>query len=498
MTPTRRDLLRWSTLASLSHVLGGGPLFAAPSSPPREGEPDSMFLRDNFAPVQDEVDAPALEVVGRIPPDLRGMYVRNGPNPMFKPRGAYHWFDGDGMLHGVHIQDGKVGYRNRYVRTRGLEVERKAGKAVYGGLLDPPDLRDVLRGPQDTFKNAANTALVWHNRSLLALWEAGPPHEIRVPSLETEGVHDFGGELRHNFTAHPKIDPVTGQMRFFGYGILGSLVGYGVVEPDGRISHTATLRMRFPAMMHDFAVTRNYSLFLELPEVFSIEPGKGMFHYKPELGARIGVVPRLGGGDQMRWFEIDPCFVFHTLNAFEDGDKILLYACRAGEFPRIVNHEGATAQARWTPEWAGRPRLCRWTLDLAAGGARLETLDDLDVEFPRCNDALTGQPTRYGYAMAFDFSAHVKYDLASGRRFVHNHGRGRYAGEALFVPRPDSQDEDDGWLLAYVFDEDRGKSELAILDAKSFDSEPVARVLLPVRVPYGFHGAWIPEEAMSS
>lgn len=496
MTPTRREFLHWSTLASLSHVIGGQILHAAPSNPPKEGEADSMFLRDNFAPVKEEVTVDSLEIIGSIPADLRGMYVRNGPNPMFKPRGTYHWFDGDGMLHGVHMQDAKASYRNRYVRTNGLALEEKAGKALYGGLLDPPSLQDILRGPSDMFKNAGNTALVWHDGRLLALWEAGPPHEIRVPSLETVGIQDFAGKLRHNFTAHPKIDPKTGEMRFFGYGVIGAQVGYGVVNREGVVSHTAMFPMRFPAMMHDFAITENYSLFLELPEVLSIEPGKGMFQYKPELGGRIGVVPSHGSPGEMRWFDIDPCFVFHTLNAFEQGDEIHLHACRAKEFPRIVSPEGASAKGRWNSEWAGFPRLSRWTIDLAKGTTRLDELDDLDVEFPRLNDSLMGRPNRFGYAMAFDFSSHVKYDLEKGDKRIHNHGKERYAGEALFVPRADSKSEDDGWLLAYVFDQNRGKSELVILDAQSFDSVPVARILLPVRVPYGFHGAWIPEDAM--
>lgn len=498
MTPTRREFLGWSTLASLSHVLGGRRLLAAPSSPPEEGQPDSMFLRDNFAPVKEEVTAESLEIIGSIPDDLRGMYVRNGPNPMFPPRGTYHWFDGDGMLHGVHIQDGKASYRNRYVRTRGLAVEEKAGKALYGGLLDPPSLQDILRGPSDMFKNAGNTALVWHDGRLLALWEAGPPHEIRVPSLETVGIHDFGGKLRHNFTAHPKVDPKTGEMRFFGYGVTGANVGYGVVDSTGVIAHTAIFPMRFAAMMHDFAITENYSLFLELPEVLSIEPGKGMFQYKPELGGRIGVVPRRGTAREMHWFDIDSCFVFHTLNAFEDGGKIHLFACRAQEFPRIVGPEGASRQARWSSEWAGSPRLCRWTIDLAKGTTRLDVLDDIDVEFPRVNDSRMGRPNRFGYAMTFDFSSHVKYDLETGRRQIYSHGKDRYAGEALFVPRAGSASEDDGWLLTYVFDENRGKSELVILDAQSLDSTPTARILLPVRVPYGFHGAWIPEDAIGA
>jgi carotenoid cleavage dioxygenase len=459
---------------------------------------DSIFLRDNFAPVKEEVTSSDLKIIGKLPSDLVGMYVRNGPNPMFPPRGHYHWFDGDGMLHGVEINQGQASYRNRYIRTAGLAAEEKAGHAIYGGLLDPPNATDYLRGPTNLFKNAGNTALAWHHDQLFALWEAGLPHKIKVPSLETIGLDSLNGQLQQPFTAHPKIDPETGEMRFFGYGVFGSQVAYGVVDKSGKIVHRALIPCRYAAMMHDFAVTENYSIFLELPCALQMAPGKPLFAYEPDRGARIGILPARGKPDDICWIDIDPCFVFHTLNAFEKEGEIHLLACRAREFPPIIGPLATDPRAHWTEQNVGYPRLVRWKINLKNRVASMETIDDIACDFPRVNDNHLGRPTRFGYTMAIDFQTLAKFDFEKGKRITHHHGQGRLGGEAIFVPRPGSTDEDDGWLLTYVFDSSTQKSELVVLHAQAFDADPIARILLPARVPFGFHGAWIPRETYAS
>ena len=221
------------------------------------------YLADNFAPVQTESTADQLSVLGEIPLELNGMFVRNEPNPQFPPVGTYHWFDGDGMLHGVRIQDGKASYRNRYIRTQGFEQERRAGRALFGGLLQP------LQGG---FKNVANTAIVWHRERLLALWEGGEPHAIAVPSLETLGSHTFGGKLTSPVTAHPKIDPVTKEMMFFGYSLAQPPhVKYSIVSSDGKLLRTVPIELPVGVMMHDFAITEHYTIFMDLPLTFRRE-----------------------------------------------------------------------------------------------------------------------------------------------------------------------------------------------------------------------------------
>ncbi|MFO0876036.1 MAG: carotenoid oxygenase family protein [Gemmataceae bacterium] len=464
-----------------------GALLAADSKPRPITSP---FLEGNYGPVREEITAEKLEVVGKLPAEMDGMFVRNGPNPQFHPRSAYHWFDGDGMLHGVRIRAGKASYRNRYVRTEGWQEEHAAGKALYDGLLHMPDLKKVALG-QDGFKNAANTALAWHNGQLLALWEGGAPHAVRVPSLETVGRYTFGGKLRHACTAHPRIDPATGEFHFFGYQPVKPYLQYSVADAKGIIVRTTPVDLPRPVMMHDFAITRKHAVFLDFPVAFSFQRvlrGLPPFGYEPEHGARIGLVPRDGKG-AVRWFTVAPCYVFHVLNAHDDGDAVVVHACRMKSFPKEITPPEQLNEA--TLRETGSV-LHRWRLDLKTGAVKEEALDDVPADFPRINEAFTGQAARFGYLATLRWDALLKYDLQRGTVQRHQLGKGRTTGEGVFVPRAGGKTEDDGWLVSYVYDADRGKSELLVLDAAHVAAAPVARVLLPARVPYGFHGIWLP------
>lgn len=492
--PTRREF--FGSLLALHAGMTAVPGQERPTDP----NADNPFLEGNFAPVREEITVEGLRVIGRLPEGLEGMFVRNGPNPQFAPRGRYHWFDGDGMIHGVRLQGGRASYRNRYVRTAGWREENRAGRSLFTGFLEPPDLTRLAQGGQP-FKNAANTALVWYHDRLLALWEGGAPHALRLPSLETTGVYDFDNRLNHPFTAHPKVDPATGDIAFFGYGPVRPYLRYGVADRQGRIVHTAALELPRPVMMHDFAITGRYTIFLDLPEVFSLGRavlGQMPFRFEPQHGARLGVLPRRGSNRDLRWFEIAPCFVFHTFNAWEeDDDTIVLLACRTDRFPEEIN-----GVRRREGENAAEPRLTRWRIDLRQGGrVREERLDDRPIEFPRVAENRLGSATRWGYAGkagGLFFESLVKYDLANGRAEEHAFGRNRFGGEAVFVPAPDAREENAGWLLTYVFDRAENRSELVIVDARDFRGDPVAQVLLPARVPFGFHGCWVGEAALRS
>ena len=449
------------------------------------------YLTGNFAPVETELTVDQLPVVGELPAELRGMFVRNGPNPQFSPLGLYHWFDGDGMLHGVHIQDGKASYRNRYIRTQGFEQERQAGQAVFGGLLQPS---------QAGFKNVANTALVWHRDRLLALWEGGEPHAIDVPGLETIGAHTFNGKLTSPVTAHPKVDPVTGEMMFFGYSLAQPpYVKYSVVSAEGELLRTVPIDLPVGVMMHDFAITEHYTLFMDLPLTFRLERlqrGEPAFAFERDRPSRFGVLPRHGDNGTIRWFEAPSCYVFHTLNAYEDGDDIVLIACRTGS----TNVLGASPDAH---EGDNRqvgndvPLLYQWRFNLKTGAVQEQTLDDRACEFPRINEQYLGRPSRYGYAGKSapttmpKFDGLLKFDLDNGSAQAHSFGTGRYGGEGVFVPRPGATAEDDGWLMTFVHDEAQDVSELVIVSTQAMTDEPVARIQMPQRVPYGFHGTWV-------
>lgn len=453
------------------------------------------YLDGNFAPVREEITTHTLKVIGELPPDLAGMFVRNGPNPQWTPIGKYHWFDGDGMLHGVRISNGKATYRNRYVRTRGWKIEQQAGKAVWTGLLEPPQM-DNPYGPG---KNTANTALVWHNGQLLALWEGGAPHAIKLPQLDTVGEYTYNGKLNSAFTAHPKVDPVTGEMMFFGYSFAPPYLKYSVVSPQGELLRTVPIELPMAVMMHDFAITENYTIFMDLPLTFSGERmrrGEPVMMFERDRPSRFGILPRHGDNSSIRWFESPACYVFHTLNAYEAKDEVVLIACRMSS---------TTLVSQDTQLDAGNiPCLHRWRFNLKTGKVHEEMIDDVPAEFPRVNEQLLGRQTQYGYIAKMAkssmplFDGLIKCDLNTGNSQTHEFGQGRYGGEAVFVPRPAATDEDDGWLITFVYDTAEETSELVVVNAQDVTIEPVARVLIPQRVPYGFHGSWVAEEQLSA
>lgn len=456
------------------------------------------YLDSNFAPVHSEITVSDLPVIGELPNDLCGMFVRNGPNPQFSPLGRYHWFDGDGMLHGVQISGGRAQYRNRYVRTRGWKIEHEAGNAIWTGLLEPPQL-DNPYGPS---KNTANTALVWHDGRLLALWEGGEPHHVSVPGLETVGSYTYGGKLVSAFTAHPKVDAVTGEMMFFGYSLAKPpYLHYSVVSAQGELLRTVPIDLPVGVMMHDFAITEHYTLFMNLPLTFRLERMKKAepaFMFESELPSRFGILPRHGDNSSIRWFESPACYIFHTLNAYESGEEVVLIACRMNGTTVF----GASTSSRDSK--SDTLHLHRWRFNLSTGAVVDEPLDDIPSEFPRVNEQHLGRPTRYGYTARSApssmprFDGLIKHDLSTGGSQTHFFGSGRYGGEAVFVPKPGATAEDDGWLLTFVYDEVEETSELVVVHAKDMTTDPVARIIIPTRVPYGFHGTWITQAQMSA
>ncbi len=461
-------------------------------------ELSKLYLTDNFAPVREEIFAQELTVIGKLPQELEGTFLRNGPNPQFHPVGLYHWFDGDGMLHAVNILHGSASYRNRYIRTQGFELEQSLGKAIWPGLLNLPRF-DSPYGLM--MKNPANTSCVWHNGQLLALWEAGAPHIIQIPDLETVGIQTFDNKLASTFTAHPKVDPVTGEMMFYGFSpIAPPYLEYSVVSPEGELRRTVPIDLPVPVMIHDFAITENYTIFLDMPLLFkpmeSIT-GKLPIKFEPQRKSRIGILPRHGDNSAIRWFEVPSCMVIHTANAYENGNEVVLIACRMdycnllipfyNDSGEILNFDLETL------------KLFSWRINLATGVIKQEVLDDIPSEFPQINNQFLGRKNRYIYTSRVApymkpkplFDGLIKYNLETRSSQIHEFGRGRFGGDSAFAPRPNAIAEDDGWLLAMVWDALAKQSELLVIDAQNFASEPVARVLIPQRVPYGFHATWI-------
>ncbi|MCF3100268.1 carotenoid oxygenase family protein [Streptomyces roseoverticillatus] len=439
-------------------------------------------LAGNFAPVTEELTAYDLPVTGAIPPELTGWYLRNGPNP--QDAASSHWFFGDGMIHGVRLEGGRAtSYRNRWVRT----CTFTDGARVY----DEHGRRDLTAG-------AANTHVVRHAGRTLALVESSYPYELDARpgrELETVGPYDFGGRLTTPMTAHPKTCPETGELHFFGYGGLSApYLTYHRADASGELAVSRPVEVPGHTMMHDFHLTRSHVVFMDLPVVFDLDrvraAGGGMpYVWDPGYGARLGVLRRDDPHGEVRWFTIDPCYVFHSLNAHDEqhaGDaRIVLYVAR---YPHYGS-EGGRSRAHAT--------LWRWTLDLTAGTVAEEQLDDQPCEFPRVDDRLAGLAARYGHVTTtalpgrpLDRGGLLRYDLWTGAVARHDFGPGRTPAEAVFAPA-DDRPGGPGWLLAYVHDAATDRSDLVILDADDLAAEPVATVHLPQRVPYGFHGNWL-------
>lgn len=444
-----------------------------------------------------ERDYTDLKVEGTLPPRLEGMFVRNGPNPQFVPDGWYHSFQGDGMLHAVRLEDGRASYRNRFVQTRGYLAERKRGSAMYGGAFDAPNLRN-----RPLVKNPANTHIVHHAGHTLALCEGGPPYEVELSDLSTRGEYRFGGKLKSSFTGHPKRDADSGEMVFFGYTFTPPFLHYGVVDDDGTLSHFVPVPLEAATMMHDFAVTENYTVFLDLPVRMRLsEALKGTpITWEPHRGARFGIIPRRGYSTDVRWYEVDPCMVFHTVNAFEENGEIVMDAFRmdATTIAGMLDREEVKVRPTDEPDV---PRLHRWRINPKTGQMRDQALDDTPTEFPRIHPELEGRPYRFAYSAFFaedpDPSATVlagwlKYDLEKGSVTRRPLPDGVNGGEPVFVPDPDGLAEDDGWVLAYAGDRER--AWLYVFNAQDFDGEPQCRIEIPERVPFGFHGDWFPRD----
>ena len=453
-----------------------------------------MFLQGNFAPWRMEGVAEDLEVTGRIPHELAGTYYRNGPNPAFEPPGRYHWFDGDGMIHAIALGDGRAHYRNRYVSSAGLKEERGAGRGLFSGLLDI----DPSEAPR--FKNTGNTNIVWHAGRLLALMEAAFPTRMEPRTLETLGELDFDGRLAGAMTAHPKMDPETGEMLFFGYSPFPPHLQYHVADREGRLVRSEVIDVAWPSMMHDFAITKDHVIFILCPLVFSFEnlaKRGGVFSWEPERGTRLGVMPRSGGNADVQWFETEASYVFHPMNAFAEGDAIVLDVARYGRLDFMSPQ--AAANPSYRDENAAR--MHRWRIDLAAGAVKSTPLDDIVTEFPRVDERRLGRRHRFGYTVAREpelndgaqpvWTAVKKYDLERGTAETRRFGAENGVGEPLFVPRGEGAAEDDGWVLVLAYDHARNTSDFHILDARNLRGEPVAVVHLPHRVPYGFHGNWV-------
>lgn len=464
---------------------------------------DNPFLNGAFGPIQMECDAPDLYIEGEMPRELSGTFYRAGPNQRFRPRGEYHFFAGDGMVHAFHIHDGQVRYNNRWVRTAKWNIENKEKRAVINAMNPfdcEPEYSDFVLTDKE---GLANTAVLWHGDRLLVMEEGHRPFEIDPHTLESIGSWDFRGKLHTAMTAHPKVDPKTGELIFFAYmagGPFASNVAVHKASDKGILTESILIETPYSSMVHDFVITDNYIVIPVMPITGDLEramSGKPPFAWEPEKGVHVGVLPRNGGADDIRWFEMDLNFVFHFMNAFDRDGVITVDACQFNAPPLFPFVDGSS-----TGQTAAY--LHRWTIDMNDPAARVVStkIDTMESEFPQCDPRSVGSEYRHGWYTCPDGNAKSGLEQNDSfynqvAHFDHSTGKAQYfsfgqsvTSEAIFVPRSADSAEGDGFLMSVVTSLETNTSALYVFDALSLAQGPLAIARLSHRVPAGFHGGW--------
>ncbi|HTW51544.1 MAG TPA: carotenoid oxygenase family protein [Stellaceae bacterium] len=470
---------------TINNVIGKGATALASFNRWRMPAPDGPhpFLTGLHAPMTEEASIEDLPVTGVIPQALDGRYLRIGPNPIAADPKTYRWFLGDGMVHGVRIERGRARwYRNRWVRST----------AVTSALGEPR-----VPGPRHADPDTVNTNVIGFAGRIWALVEAGSTPVLLDDTLGTLAYDDFGGTLRGAFSAHPHLDPLTGELHAIAYNPRDpTLIHHVVVTGEGRVRREEPVRVSQGPMIHDCAITARFAVILDLPVTFSMgalisgEPFP--FRWNASHPARVGLLPREGAGSEVIWCDVDPCFVFHVANAYDTGNGEVILD--------VVAYDRMFAEASLGP---GAPRgaLERWTIDSSERRVLRAVIDDHQQDFPRIDERRYGQPYRYAYAMAVPETSEpgfiaanslLKHDLQTGVRQVHDFGSRRYPGEFVFAPAHAAAAEDEGWLIGLVINEIDQTTDLVIVDARNFEGVPCARIQIPHRIPPGFHGNWLP------
>jgi len=437
---------------------------------------ENPFLSGNFGPIETEATVRDLSFQGEIPKDLAGRLLRIGPNPVAAGEN-HHWFAGNGLVHGLRLREGRAEwYRSRLVRDDQV-CDFKGWPRTAG-----PRFREDSSG-------LANTNVVDVAGKTYAIVEGGGfPMELDY-ELETVHSSNFGGGLSGPFSAHPKRDPDNGELHAVGYFSGWDHLQHVVVSAEGEVVRTVDIPVAGRPMVHDCAITENYFIVFDFPVIYGAPEGgngAGSYSWQEDHGSRVGLLPRQGAADEIIWCEVENCFVFHPLNAYEDSDgRVVL---------DVVRHPKMFA-SNLTGPGEGPPTLDRWILDPKGGASKESRISDRPQEFPRLDERLVGKPYRYGYCGASGtvgpFGGLLKHDLQTGETLHRDDGPSKQYQEPVFVPCSPDADEDDGWIMSYRHDAERNTAEVVILHAQDFLGTPLATIDLTVRVPFGFHGNWV-------
>ena len=468
---------------------------------PTVNDYDHPYLSGAWQPNYYEYNATDMEVIGEIPADIDGVYIRNTENQIHEAIGRYHPFDGDGMIHTISFAEGKAEYRNRFVRTKGFFAEQEAGRSLWAGLMEHPNRSTKPGwGAQEWLKDSSSTDVIVHaGRILSTFYQCGEGYRLDPYTLDQFGTEAWVPD--DGISAHCKLDEATGELLFFNYSKHPPYFHYGVVGPDNKLSHYTPVPLPGPRLPHDIAFTENYTIINDLPlfwDPTALERDVHAVRFFPDMPSRFGILPRYGTAESIRWFEADPTYVLHWINAYEEGDEIVLDGYFQ-EHPEPRSYPDAPAgfermMAYLDQELLGA-RLHRWRFNLKTGDTKEQRLDDRTLEFGVINQRYAGRRYQYAYSAIpkpgwFLFTGLAKHDVQSGSSAYLSFGEERYGSEAGFAPRLGAKCEDDGYLITFVSDLIRDRSECVVVDASDIEAGPVARIILPHRISSGTHATW--------
>ena len=464
------------------------------------------YLNGAWTPLHEEVTAHELIVIeGRIPTDIDGIYLRNTENQLHQPLGRYHPFDGDGMIHQISFGDGNASYRNRWVHTRCFAAEQAAGESLWGGLMDKPGTsKRPGFGAHESLKDSSSTDIIVHaGKAMSTFCQCGEGYLIDPETLEPLGLAPW--VPLDGISAHPKVDLRTGDLMFFNYSKHAPYMHYGVVDRDERLVTYIPVPLPGPRLPHDMTFSENWAIVNDLPMFWDAELLKRGIHaarLHEGMPSRFGLIPRrnqhqAADPSSIRWFEAAPTYILHFLNAYEEGDDVVMdaYFQDNPQPPPLPNEDGYGHMMAYVDEHSFLPKLHRWRFNLVDGTTREERLDERILEFGTIDQRRAGQKYRYVYSTTtkpgwFLFNGFVKHDLETGESWTLVLPEGRYASEAPFAPRVGGTAEDDGYLVSFITDENSGTSECMLIDARDIEAGAVCRIALPHKISSGTHSCW--------
>lgn len=462
---------------------------------------DHPYLNDAWTPNYDEVNATDMEVIGEIPGDVNGVYYRNTENQVHQPIGRYHPFEGDGMIHMMHLENGQAEYRNRFVRTKAFIAEQEVGQSLWAGLIEHPS-RSTRPGwgAHEHLKDASSTDVIVHAGKLLStFYQCGDGYRLDPYTLEQMGTEAW--VPLDGISAHTSLVEATGELIFFNYSKHAPYFHYGVVGPDNKLKHYIPLDYPGPRLPHDIAFTENFTIVNDFPLFWDPELLKKDIHaarFFPDIPTRFGVIPRYGDPDSIKWFEADPTYCLHFINAWEEGDEVILDGYYQGS-PVPGRHEDAPPEYErmmaYLDMYLLKPHMHRWRFNMKTGQTREEVLDDAILEFGTINHRFGGKKHRYSYNAIpaqgkFLFTGIAKRDNETGSVSNLDLGPQRFGSEPGFAPRVNARSEDDGYVVTFVTDLIEDRSECMLIDASDFEAGPVCRIILPHRICSGTHSTW--------